>query len=44
MQQPNAKVLDAFCGCGTALVAKHNVGRQWIGTDISRRARSVQTM
>jgi DNA modification methylase len=28
-------VLDAFCGCGTALVAAQNLNRQWIGIDIS---------
>jgi len=33
--QPNEIVLDAFCGCGTALVAAQNLGRQWIGIDIS---------
>ena len=33
--QPNEVVLDAFCGCGTALVAAQNLGRQWIGIDIS---------
>jgi len=31
-------VLDAFCGCGTALVAAQNLGRQWIGVDISPTA------
>lgn len=31
----NDIVLDAFCGCGTALVASQNLGRQWIGIDIS---------
>jgi len=33
--QPNDVVLDAFCGCGTALVAAQNMGRQWIGIDVS---------
>ena len=37
-QQPNDIVLDAFCGCGTALVAAENLGRQWIGIDISPTA------
>ena len=35
---PNDVVLDAFCGCGTALVAAQNLGRQWIGIDISPTA------
>jgi DNA modification methylase len=29
----NDIVLDAFCGCGTALVAAENLRRQWIGID-----------
>ena len=33
--QPNDVVLDAFCGCGTALVAAQKMNRQWIGIDIS---------
>jgi DNA modification methylase len=36
--QPNDVVLDAFCGCGTALVAAQNAGRQWIGLDVSPTA------
>ncbi len=35
---PNDIVLDAFCGCGTALVAAETLGRQWIGIDISPTA------
>lgn len=31
-------VLDAFCGCGTALVAAENLDRQWIGIDVSPTA------
>jgi DNA modification methylase len=34
----NDIVLDAFCGCGTALVAAQTLGRQWIGIDISPTA------
>jgi DNA modification methylase len=35
---PNDIILDAFCGCGTALVAAQNLGRQWIGIDVSPTA------
>jgi len=35
---PGDIVLDAFCGCGTALVAAQNLQRQWIGIDISPTA------
>jgi len=35
---PNDIILDAFCGCGTTLVAAQNLGRQWIGIDISPTA------
>jgi adenine-specific DNA-methyltransferase len=34
----NDIVLDAFCGCGTALVAAQNLKRQWIGIDASPTA------
>jgi len=34
----NDIVLDAFCGCGTALVAAQLLKRQWIGIDISPTA------
>ena len=35
---PNDIVLDAFCGCGTALVAAQRLSRRWIGIDISPTA------
>jgi site-specific DNA-methyltransferase (adenine-specific)/adenine-specific DNA-methyltransferase len=35
---PNDVVLDAFCGCGTALISAQNLGRQWIGIDMSPTA------
>ena len=28
-------VLDPFCGCGTTLVVSHQLGREWIGIDVS---------
>jgi len=34
-------VLDAFCGCGTALAVAQNLGRRWIGIDISPSAISL---
>src|SRR3990167_4661797 len=34
----NDIVLDAFCGCGTAIVSAQNLKRQWIGIDISPTA------
>jgi len=36
--KPGEIVLDAFCGCGTALVAAQNTHRHWIGIDISPTA------
>ena len=35
---PGDLVLDAFCGCGTALVSAQNLGRRWIGIDVSPTA------
>lgn len=35
---PDDIVLDAFCGCGTALIAAQNLDRRWIGIDISPTA------
>lgn len=34
----NDVILDAFCGCGTSLVASEKLGRKWIGIDISPTA------
>jgi DNA modification methylase len=35
---PDDIVLDAFCGCGTALVAAQSLDRRWIGIDVSPTA------
>ena len=34
-------VLDPFCGCATACVAAEQLGRQWIGIDISPDAEDI---
>ena len=34
-------VLDPFCGCGTTIEVAHNLGRKWIGIDISAFAIEV---
>jgi len=34
-------VLDPFCGCATACVAAEQLGRQWIGIDISPSAEII---
>ncbi|MCP8304180.1 MAG: restriction endonuclease [archaeon] len=31
-------ILDPFCGCGTAIVVAHKLGRRWIGIDVSPTA------
>jgi DNA modification methylase len=36
--EPNAIVLDPFCGCGTTVVVAERMKRQWIGIDISPTA------
>lgn len=38
---PGDVVLDPFCGCGTTLHAAQNLGREWIGIDISPTACGV---
>ncbi len=35
---PDGLVLDPFCGCGSSIVAAHNLGRRWLGIDISATA------
>lgn len=32
---PGDVIFDPFCGCGTAVVAAHQLGRNWIGCDIA---------
>jgi DNA modification methylase len=32
---PGDMVLDPFCGCGTAIIAAHKLGREWAGIDIA---------
>ena len=34
-------VFDGFCGCGTTLSSAQNLGRQWLGCDISNQAIKV---
>ena len=34
-------VFDAFCGCGTTISSAQNLGRRWLGCDISKDAISV---
>ncbi|MFH1141718.1 MAG: DNA methyltransferase [Chloroflexota bacterium] len=38
---PGDLVLDPFCGCGTAVVAAEELGRSWIGIDITYLAIDV---
>jgi site-specific DNA-methyltransferase (adenine-specific) len=38
---PGELVLDPFCGCGTALVAAEQLGRSWVGIDITYLAVDV---
>lgn len=35
---PGQVVLDPFCGCGTTIVAAEEMGRRWIGIDITHIA------
>ena len=36
-------VLDPFCGCATALVAAEKLERQWVGIDLSPKAKELIT-
>ena len=38
---PGDVVLDPFCGCGTAVHAAQNLGRQWFGIDITPLAITI---
>ncbi len=38
---PQGLVLDPFCGCGTTVEGAHNLGRRWVGIDISPLAVDV---
>ena len=37
LTQPGQIVLDCCCGLGSTLIAAQQLGRQWIGCDLSRR-------
>ena len=37
-------VLDPFCGCATACVAAENLGRKWVGIDLSSKAVELVNM
>ena len=37
-------VLDPFCGCATACVVAENLGRRWVGIDISPKAVELVNM
>ena len=39
---PGDWVLDPFCGCGTAVVAAQQLGRNWIGIDITHLSIALQ--
>ena len=38
---PGDVVLDPFCGCGTTISAAENLGRQWIGIDVTHLSVSL---
>lgn len=38
---PGGVVLDPFCGCGTTVDAAQELGRRWVGIDITNKALTV---
>ncbi|MCC7229349.1 MAG: hypothetical protein IT203_03080, partial [Fimbriimonadaceae bacterium] len=38
---PGDVVLDPFCGCGTTIMAAQELGRHWIGIDVTATATSL---
>jgi len=41
---PGDVILDPFCGCATACIAAEQLGRQWVGIDISPKAADLVTL
>lgn len=39
---PGDVVLDPFCGCGTTIAAAHQLGRTWVGIDITHLSIALQ--
>lgn len=39
---PGDLVLDPFCGCGTTIAAAEQLGRRWVGIDITHLAIALQ--
>jgi len=39
--KPGDLVLDAYCGCGTTIVAAQQLGRKWLGIDITYQSISL---
>jgi site-specific DNA-methyltransferase (adenine-specific) len=39
---PGDVVLDPFCGCGTAICAAQQLGRRWVGIDITHLSIALQ--
>ncbi len=37
-------IMDPFCGCATACIAAEELGRQWVGIDISSKAAELVDM